>query len=31
MRKKRLGIEYLILQVAVYDGVASVNKIIELP
>jgi hypothetical protein len=29
--KAGLGIEYLILQVAVYDGVESVNKIIELP
>ena len=32
MRKKAgLGIEHPILQVAVYDGVESVNKIIELP
>jgi hypothetical protein len=32
MRKKaRLAIEHPILQVAVYDGVESVNKIIELP
>jgi hypothetical protein len=33
MRKKRLGIkkEHPILQVAVYDGVESENKIIELP
>ena len=29
--KAGLGIEYPILQVAVYDGVESVNKIIELP
>jgi hypothetical protein len=32
MRKKAgLGIEHPILQVAVYDCVESVNKIIELP
>ena len=29
--KAGLGIEHPILQVAVYDGVESVNKIIELP
>jgi hypothetical protein len=29
--KAGLGIEHPILHVAVYDGVESVNKIIELP
>ena len=30
-KKAGLGIEHPILQVAVYDGVESENKIIELP